>query len=211
MIHLVNSENRHLYRSIIQETFKVRHEVFVEGRGWSALARPDKIERDQFDDEHACYLIRIDGDGHPIGGMRLLRTDKPYLLKNVLTQYITMEEPPEDPDIYEISRFWVHPKLNRTAGVSIVWQDLQCALAEFAIRLGISRFIHLTDMFLHEKYCQMDVSIQELGLPTKYDEGVAIASYLRIPSDFYATLQSNLVGPNGNIIIQNMERTILAA
>lgn len=51
MIHVITGANRHLYEPELLAHFQLRHEIYVVERNWSNLARPDGLERDQFDNE----------------------------------------------------------------------------------------------------------------------------------------------------------------
>jgi acyl-homoserine lactone synthase len=49
MIHVITGANRHLYEPELLAHFRLRHEIYVVERRWTNLARPDGLERDQFD------------------------------------------------------------------------------------------------------------------------------------------------------------------
>ena len=66
-IHVVTRDNRHLYGNELQQYFRLRHEIFVEERGWKDLYRPDGLEIDRYDNEHAVYLLAIDRE-RVVGG-----------------------------------------------------------------------------------------------------------------------------------------------
>jgi hypothetical protein len=57
MIHVITGANRHLYEPELLAHFRLRHEIYVVERSWSNLARPDGLERDQFDNEDATYIL----------------------------------------------------------------------------------------------------------------------------------------------------------
>ena len=60
MIHVVTSANRHLYEPELLTHFRLRHEVYVAERNWKELERADGLERDQFDNQDATYILAID-------------------------------------------------------------------------------------------------------------------------------------------------------
>jgi len=41
MVHVISAVNRHLYEDVLDEHFRVRHEIFVEERKWEGLRKPD--------------------------------------------------------------------------------------------------------------------------------------------------------------------------
>jgi hypothetical protein len=68
-IHVVTGDNGHLYGDELQQYFRLRHDIFVEERGWKDLHRPDGLEIDRYDNEHAVYLLAIDRE-RVVGGQR---------------------------------------------------------------------------------------------------------------------------------------------
>src|SRR5581483_348121 len=74
-VHIVTRANRAHYRNELEQMHRLRHEIFVDELGWSALRSDDGIERDEFDDDHAVYLVAAErGEVH--GSLRLLPTWK---------------------------------------------------------------------------------------------------------------------------------------
>jgi N-acyl-L-homoserine lactone synthetase len=53
------------------------------------LAKPDRLERDQFDNDDAIYLLAIDGRT-VVGGSQLVPSTKPHLLSEVLPHFHEM-------------------------------------------------------------------------------------------------------------------------
>jgi acyl-homoserine lactone synthase len=73
MIHVVTGANRHLYEPELLAHFRLRYEIYVVERNWTNLAHPDGLERDQFDNEDATYILASE-NGQIIGGSRLVPT-----------------------------------------------------------------------------------------------------------------------------------------
>ena len=66
MIHVITSDNRHLYEPELLAHFRLRHEIYVVERNWTNLASPDGLERDQFDNNDATYILASE-NGQIIG------------------------------------------------------------------------------------------------------------------------------------------------
>lgn len=81
-----------------------RHRVFVEMLGWE-LQCEHGLELDQFDRDDTVYVVAYDEEGQIIGLSRLLPTTQPYLLGDVFPQLLNGQQPPNAPDIWELSRF----------------------------------------------------------------------------------------------------------
>ena len=67
---------------LLHDLFAKRYELFVEGRGWRALARPDHLDIDQYDDDQTTYVIKQIG-GTIVGGARLRPTVLRHMLRDV--------------------------------------------------------------------------------------------------------------------------------
>jgi N-acyl-L-homoserine lactone synthetase len=63
--------------------FAARKAVFVDLLGWDVPVLNDQYEIDQFDNEHARYLILTDGDGGHLASTRLLPTHRPHILDSL--------------------------------------------------------------------------------------------------------------------------------
>ena len=109
MIHIVSPENEYHYRDEMEQAFRLRYRVFVEERGWRALAKPDGREIDQFDNEHAVHMLYIE-HGTVLGYQRMLPTTRPHLLSEVMPELCEGEHP-VGAHIWEWIRFCVEREL----------------------------------------------------------------------------------------------------
>jgi acyl-homoserine lactone synthase len=106
MIHVISAANRHLYEDVLEQHFRLRHEIFVEERKWEALRKPDGREIDAYDNEDAIYLLALD-NRRVLGGCRLYPTTKPTMMSEVFPNLAAVRGCPVDPQIWEWSRFFV--------------------------------------------------------------------------------------------------------
>ena len=74
MIQAIAAANSYLFQDELADYFRVRHEIFVGERGWHQVARPDGLEKDQFDTKDAIYILGI--ENHRIYGGARTRTDR---------------------------------------------------------------------------------------------------------------------------------------
>ncbi len=81
-VHAIHAGNRHHYDDALEQHYRIRHDIYVGERKWMDLARPDGREVDQFDTEHAVYLLAMEGD-QVVGGSRLVPTLEPHLMSEV--------------------------------------------------------------------------------------------------------------------------------
>ncbi len=81
-----------------------RREVFINQLGWE-LSTVNGMELDEFDGPDAVYVCSHDDDGQVSGVARLLPTTAPYLMKKVFPELWGGKQLPNDPKIWELSRF----------------------------------------------------------------------------------------------------------
>jgi acyl-homoserine lactone synthase len=164
MIHIITRTNRHLYDRELVAHFRLRHQIYVEERKWTNLARPDELEHDQFDNEHACYVLAIEGD-RVVGGSRLIPSTEPHLLSEVFPHLVAVRGLPRAPNIYEWTRMFVVKErregrnMGRTAGTVI------CGVLEYCLETGIVNLTALIEMWWLPRFQDMGWQLTPLGLP----------------------------------------------
>ncbi|CAO4176899.1 acyl-homoserine-lactone synthase [Methylorubrum populi] len=165
MIHVVTAENMQDYAGALDQAFRLRHRVFVEELGWSNLARPDRREIDEFDDEHAIHLLAIDETETVIGYSRLLPTTRPYLLPMVLPQ-LCEGTPPSSPQTVEWGRICVAESA-RTSGrrLNPTALALMTAIVEWGLPRGITSFVSEMPTSWILRLLQLHLHAVPLGLP----------------------------------------------
>ena len=60
--------------AIVEDLFRLRHEIYIVRRKWGALRAEDGLERDGYDNSDAVYLIGLSPEGKVNCGLRLLPT-----------------------------------------------------------------------------------------------------------------------------------------
>ncbi|NUW46609.1 acyl-homoserine-lactone synthase [Nonomuraea rhodomycinica] len=89
---------------LLDGMFRLRHAVFHERLRWDVDSR-DGRERDRFDDCDPVYVISYAEAGRKVTGCcRLLRTDGPYMLRDVFPEALRGVPAPRDPAVWEASR-----------------------------------------------------------------------------------------------------------
>lgn len=178
MLHVVTSANRSSYGAHVEESFRIRHRIYVGERGWKDLDRPDKREVDQFDNEDAIYLLAIDDrEQRVVGGSRLVPTIKPHLLSDVFPQLATARPIPRAPDIYEWTRFYIVPERREPHAMSEVACIIMCGVQEYCLNQGVRQLSIVTEPFWIPRFLRLGWEPKPLGLPIEWQgmEVVAIA------------------------------------
>jgi acyl-homoserine lactone synthase len=186
MIHVVTSANRGLYRDELQEHFRIRHDIYVGERGWTALERADGLERDQFDTDDAVYILGIDG-GRVVGGSRLVPTVKPHLLADIFPHLAAQRGVPRDPAIFEWTRIFVIKERREGRNSGRTAGSIMCGLLEHCLDQGVSGLTAIIETWWLPRFHDMGWTLHPLGLPDLIDGSWTVAVMMPIDE---ATLDS---------------------
>src|SRR3954468_3535603 len=102
MIDLVLPEARFRFAGPLMEMHRDRKQVFVDLLGWSLPALGSWIEVDQFDNDHAVYLLARQHGSHQ-GSVRLLPSTGSTMLASLFGD-LCPDGVPVGEDVWEISR-----------------------------------------------------------------------------------------------------------
>ncbi|MCO6180841.1 acyl-homoserine-lactone synthase [Ciceribacter sp. RN22] len=177
MIEIITTENIHLYRTEMDEAYRLRHDVFVDEKGWRDLAQADQREIDQFDNEHALHMI-CRQNGKVVGYQRMLPTTRPHLLSSVLADLCEVERPVGD-DIWEWTRYCVaKPHRERGRALSPVANALLSAIVEWGMESGVDRIIIEMEPIWLLRLVQLNFMVTPLGIPREIggDSVVAVVA-----------------------------------
>jgi len=172
-VHIVTNANKEFYAAPLEQMHRQRHAYFVEEMGWEALRRPDGLEIDEYDDQHAVYLLAMDGEKVE-GSLRLLPTWRRSLLVERFPHFVSEGEPPQGPNIWEWTR-WAPGSLSRPRALLRARKYLILAALEFARSRGIDVFTAICDMKFLGQMIELGWWPTPLGLPREFGEGTAVA------------------------------------
>ncbi len=148
MIEIITPEIMDLYQDEIEDMHRLRCRVFRERLHWEVTVK-DGMERDKFDNVGPVYLLNCNSDGAVEGTWRLLPTTGPYMLRDVFRELLEARPAPNDPHIWETSRFAVESGLDGSEGLSATSQitrELFCGLVEFCLTEGIVEILTVYDI-----------------------------------------------------------------
>lgn len=182
VLHLIDKRNCDLepYATLIEDSYRLRHQVYVHERGWKGLDRPDGREIDQFDTEDATYLVWTDETNRVLGGVRLISTDKPHLMSDVFPEIATFAPVPRRTDVWEMTRFFSVRDPSGRVPRNTVIGDVLCGMFEFGLHHGLTAISVVCDTFFLPRYLEMGIHATPIGLPTPYPEGICIACVLPV-------------------------------
>ncbi|CAA2155113.1 Isovaleryl-homoserine lactone synthase [Methylobacterium brachiatum] len=207
MIHVVTPANAHRYGDAMEQAWRLRHQIFVEEKGWTDLARPDGREIDQFDTPHAVHFLAMEGDT-VIGYSRLLPTTRPHLLSDVYPQLCEGERP-VGPHLWEWTRQGV-ARSHRARGrvVNPVSIALLTGIVEWGREHGLTALLLQMPTLYMIHVIQLHFRAQPLGLPIQIGGEEIMAATAAFDDRTLARLRT-VHGDSRSVLVS--EPTYLAA
>jgi acyl-homoserine lactone synthase len=178
MIHIISAANRHLYEDILEEHFRIRHDIFVEERRWETLRKPDKREVDSFDNEDTIYLLALEGR-RVIGGHRLYPTTKPSMMSEIFPHLADVRGYPSDPLIWEWSRYFI-VRDRRDGNLNL---QLMAAVQEFCLAEGIEKISAIMETWWLPRFQEAGFVVAPLGLPALVENAWTMAALIDVSRD----------------------------
>ncbi|MFK4512166.1 GNAT family N-acetyltransferase [Bradyrhizobium daqingense] len=175
MIHVISAANRHLYEDVLEQHFRIRHQIFVEERKWEALRKPDGREIDSYDNEDAVYLLALE-DRRVLGGSRLYPTTRPTMMREVFPHLAAVRGCPSDPLVWEWSRFFVSRE-RRDGAFNL---QLMAAAQEFCLDQGIERLCLVMETWWLPRFHDIGFVVTPLGVPALVESSWTMAATIEI-------------------------------
>ena len=172
----------------LRDLFALRYEMFVEGRGWRTLERADRLDIDQYDDEHTAYIVKY-MDGVIVGGARLRPTIRQHMLQEVFGDLCEGGSPPIGPQIYECSRTFVarrHPQ--RRA----IFAEVLLAAANFCLANDVNTLTGVLETWWLNSYLALGLNAIPLGMPHDVDGMSLLAVSFGVDESVRANLSQRL-------------------
>jgi N-acyl-L-homoserine lactone synthetase len=174
---------------LLRAMFEARKQVFVDLLKWDVPVLAGRYEIDQFDDEHAVYLIVADGAGGHLGSARLLPTSRPHILDSLFPG-LCAGEPPRGPDCFEITRFCLGRNQNARERLE-TRNRLVAGLAQYAIENGIAVYTGVAELNWLQQILAFGWRCRPLGLPQLIDGRTLGALRIDIDAETPARLAAN--------------------
>jgi acyl-homoserine lactone synthase len=152
-------------RPALKAMFEARKEVFVDLLKWDVPVLAGRYEIDQFDDEHAWYVIVADGRARHLASARLLETTRPHILGSLFPK-LCAHGAPAGPDVLEITRFCLDRRQN-AASRRNARNCLVSALVAFALDRGIGRYTGVAEIGWLQQILAFGWDCRPLGIPQR--------------------------------------------
>jgi len=176
MLHVAGSVAGGMPANVMRAMFAARKKVFVDLLKWDVPVLAGEYEVDQFDDQHAQYLVLADRDGAHLGSARLLPTMRPHILDSLYPDLC--ERPaPRGADIFEVTRFCLDRSLS-ARDRRVVRDTLVVVLAHHALANGVTAYTAIAEMGWFQQILSFGWRCRPLGLPRPH--GGKLLGALRI-------------------------------
>jgi acyl-homoserine lactone synthase len=178
MIRVVHSGNRSRFSKLLDRQFRLRHEIFVKGRGWSEFEVDGVYEKDSYDNAAAVYVIAVDEADNVAGGFRLYPTTLPHMLSEQFPNLVDGAVPSRR-DVLEITRFGIQKAQRR----SVHYFELLVAMQEYGLGEGLAGYTSVINTLRMPVLQGFGFDIEPLGLPQTIDGQTAIAVLFHVSEE----------------------------
>jgi acyl homoserine lactone synthase len=156
------------------EMHRLRAKVFKDRMGWE-VPIIGGMEIDGYDALDPYYLMARDQEKGLRGCMRMLPTDGPYMLKDTFPVLLYGLTAPENPKIWELSRFAVTTEEQQEFGFSVLSMDVTRELVRFGDMMGIERYVTVTTPSIERMMRHAGLAVTRYGPPIKIGVENAVA------------------------------------
>lgn len=186
MLLIVDSTNRAPEHKALRSMFEARKRVFIDLLKWDIPALADRYELDQFDDQHATYLLVTDGEANHLASARLLLTTRPALLDSLFGGLVEGRVP-QGHKVLEITRFCLSPGIGARQRRE-ARDTLLLALVDFALANGIETYTGVAELSWFRQVETFGWQCRPLGEPVLHRGQALVALRIDIDADTPARL-----------------------
>lgn len=161
MIRLLRNQNIRDANPLIESMFEDRKRIFFDLLNWDIPVVDGRFEIDEFDNEHAIYLVATDADGAHAGSLRLLPTIRPHLLGSHFSDLCPLGVP-TGPDIFEITRLCLPQRLGAAMRLEIR-NKLISAMIDHAVTATMTRLTGVVEAAFRKQIIAMGWRAEPLG------------------------------------------------
>lgn len=181
---------------LLDRMYELRHTVFAERLKWTSL-NSDRREVDLYDVLNPVYLICRDPVGDVVGCWRLLPTTGPYMLKDIFSHLLGGASPPQQSDVWEISRFAIDPHwrdYNSLGAVGSVVGQMLLDLFDFSEANGITRIVAASDIRFDRILKRAGLTTTHYGPAMAMENSTAVAGWADITPENRERIETRLAG-----------------
>lgn len=188
-LHVVRNSADRYSRDLLEQSYRLRHRIFVESAGWEALRRPDGRDVDAFDNADATHLLITDTEGDLVGGSRITPLDRPNLLQTVFNGLVQGDLPAHPSLGADWTRFYVRPDRREGRRRAPESAALFCAVMEYALSQGLSYVTFVSSIYMLEHGAAVGWRITPLGAPQTCEGKPTIAAWIEVSETALANVR----------------------
>jgi acyl-homoserine lactone synthase len=171
VVTVLQGGQRRQYPQYFDRLFRLRHQVFVKGRGWSLPSCDGDREIDQYDVDDAIYFFDLDDNDGIRGSVRMTPTDRYSLLADYFPHLVETGGSVRCPTIYEATRYLVLPTRDRGESVRAAKARLIIAVVEWCLQRKLTHLQAVVDTATFSTFVEMNPLTIPLGLSHPYAGG----------------------------------------
>jgi acyl homoserine lactone synthase len=164
---------------------RLRAKVFRDRMGWD-VPLMSGMEIDGYDAIEPTYMMIRETGGLLRGCWRILPTEGPYMLKDSFPQLLHGQPAPEDPKIWELSRFAIETEGRHNFGFSEVAMESIGEIIAYGHRMGVDQYVTVTTTAIERLLRRAGVVTSRFGPPIQIGVENAIALYVDIEKTYEA-------------------------
>jgi acyl homoserine lactone synthase len=175
MAHQIKIAARKEFESAeLWEMHRLRAKVFKDKMGWDVPIMSG-MEIDGYDALNPYYMMIRDPESGLRGCWRALPTVGPYMLKDTFPELLHGHAAPEDPGIWELSRFAIEAEGPQGFGFSGISLDAAREIVRFGDRMGITRYLTVTTASIERMMKRAGMAVSRFGPPMRIGVEIAVA------------------------------------
>lgn len=186
MLHLVEPGCSATEDEVLRGMFAARKQVFIDLLHWDVPVLEGRFEIDQFDNEHAAYLVMTDTAGAHLASVRLLPTTRPHILADLYAS-LCDGAVPRGPGIYEVTRFCLDRHIDADTR-RFARDRLVSAIAEFGLAQGIHLYTGVAERAWLRQILALGWKCRQLGPQRRMGNRVLGALAIEIDAETPARL-----------------------
>lgn len=191
-LHIRIAARRDFKSRDLWEMHTLRAKVFKDRLGWEVPVLSG-MEIDGYDALEPMYMmIREPGGGALRGCWRLLPTEGPYMLKDSFAQLLHGQSAPQDPRIWELSRFAIETDGNGRFGFSEITMESIGEIISHGFHAGIDQYVTVTTTAIERMLRRAGVVTRRFGLPLQIGVEKAVALYVDVAATHAVMFESRL-------------------
>lgn len=208
MVRVITGHNARAYSQLVAAMHRDRKRVFIDTLRWNLPHEADR-ELDQFDNEHAEYLILQDrATGDHLASLRLLRTDRPHLMSEVFP-YLCEGAVPRGPRIREVTRLCLSPRL-RARDRLRARNALINGLVRHVQQQDVRALTGLSELGFLGQVLAAGWDCMPLGLPQTVERSLVGAFQINITADTLGLLHPSWQCAPDDLHLVEMDRPLAA-